>query len=142
MDLIIVGAGLAIIVLLGAAWKGYTGGRHRQQRGKQLQDWRANGQVWGISLEPPRRGSACSAVRRLEGHVYPIASAPKLPVPNCDRRNCHCTYFAYPERRKGDRRGRENRRESVRFDGGTERRQAGNDRRRKSDVWKSHDRYL
>lgn len=142
MDLIIIGAALAALAAVGIMAVSFATGRRKRQREKQLREWRAGGRVWGISLAPASKGRGCNAVRRLEKHVYPISSAPQLPLSNCNRGSCHCIYVAYPERRKGERRAREDRRDSVRFEGKSDRRGQGGDRRRRSDVWKDHDPFL
>jgi hypothetical protein len=142
LDLIIIGAVLAALAVIGIFAVSVTTGRRQRQREKQLREWRAGGRTWGISLAPPSKGRGCSAVRRLEKHVYPISSAPQLPLSNCNQSSCRCIYVAYPERRRGERRAREDRRDSLRFEGKVDRRAQGGDRRRKSDVWKDHDPFL
>ncbi len=102
---------------------------------EQLADWRRGGQYWGIRVSADGKNSACEVSRRLSGHVFPIDSAPRLPLPGCERRHCNCRYLPYPERRRGERR-RTIRRSAVRFEGSKPERRSGDDRRNAVQAWK------
>jgi len=48
--------------------------------------------------------SACEAVRQLEGVRYLSDKAPLLPVSGCSAQKCTCQYVHYDDRRDDDRR--------------------------------------
>jgi hypothetical protein len=104
----------------------------------QLSGWRRGGKYWGIRVAGGK-GKACESSRRLSGHVFPIGSAPQLPLPACDRKHCDCRYLPYPERRRGERR-EVGRRSTVRFEGDQSDRRTGKDRRSAVRVWKQERR--
>ena len=56
------------------------------------------------SVEVRRGDSACEAVRQLEGVRYLSDKAPLLPVPGCSAQKCTCQYVHYDDRRDDDRR--------------------------------------
>lgn len=50
-------------------------------------------------------GEACSAAQAMAGRRFLSGSAPKLPLPECDRPECHCRFVHHQDRRSGkDRR--------------------------------------
>ena len=42
---------------------------------------------------------ACDAAKALTGRRFLSAAAPKLPLPDCDRLECHCIFSHYKDRR-------------------------------------------
>lgn len=56
------------------------------------------------SVEVRSGDSACEAVRRLEGVRYLSDKAPLLPVSGCSAQKCTCQYVHYDDRRDDDRR--------------------------------------
>jgi len=99
----------------------------------QLAGWRRGGKYWGIRVAGSK-GKVCEASRRLSGHVFPIGSAPQLPLPACDRKHCDCRYLPYPERRRQERRNT-GRRSDVRFEDSKPDRRSGDERRGSFRVW-------
>lgn len=50
-------------------------------------------------------GEACAAAQALAGRRYLSGSAPRLPLPECDRGECQCCFVHHQDRRSGkDRR--------------------------------------
>ncbi|MDX1405445.1 MAG: hypothetical protein R3192_12945 [Woeseiaceae bacterium] len=50
---------------------------------------------------------ACDAARSIEGKRFLSSAAPRLPLPDCDARECKCRFMHHADRRSGvDRRGR------------------------------------
>ena len=48
---------------------------------------------------------ACQAARDLDGRRFLSTAAPKLPLPDCDARECGCRFVHHKDRRSGrDRR--------------------------------------
>ena len=48
---------------------------------------------------------ACDAAKSLAGKRFLSKEAPPIPLPDCDGRDCECTFMHYPDRRSGkDRR--------------------------------------
>jgi len=70
----------------------------RLQPGKQAESpYRAIG-IW--PGEP-----SCRGAREIAPLRFLYRSAPRLPLPECDQAECHCTYSHYSDRRSGaDRR--------------------------------------
>ncbi len=78
----------------------------------QLWKLRRSGRFRGVRID-----SHCRASSHLVGRDYPFDGAPHLPVEGCDAAVCACGYIGLPDRRaRGDRRGSEDRRQSLRMD--------------------------
>ena len=41
----------------------------------------------------------CDAVKAMQGQRFLVRDAPRLPVPDCDKPNCQCSYVRYNDRR-------------------------------------------
>lgn len=123
-----------------------TGRREREARRRRLEqrlvrtpdDMQLMGDVRGLTLKVPDRTKACRAALEIAEKTFLTHEAPPLPLAECDRRSCECSYYAIPGRRSGkDRRSGEDRRESLRFDTEKSDRRSGKDRRRQDqDPWK------
>ncbi len=102
------------------------------------EDMQLMGDVRGLTLKVPDRTKGCRAALENAEKTFLTHEAPPLPLPECDRRSCDCSYYAIPGRRTGqDRRTGEDRRESLRFDPDKTDRRTGRDRRRTGhDPWK------
>ena len=49
--------------------------------------------------------NACDAAKAMTGRRFLSSAAPKLPLPECDRMECRCTFTHFKDRRTGrDRR--------------------------------------
>ena len=69
--------------------------------------------------------SGCDAAKSIEGKRFLSSAAPRIPLPECDVRECKCRFIHHADRRSGgDRRGRmpANMIASTRTYGGKERR--------------------
>lgn len=114
----------------------------RERLGKRLvrtpEDMQLMGDVRGLTLKVPDRTKACREALENAEKTFLTQDAPPLPMPQCDRSPCNCSYYAIPGRRSGkDRRTGEDRRESLRFDPDKADRRTGTDRRRTGhDPWK------
>lgn len=114
----------------------------RERLGKRLvrtpEDMQLMGDVRGLTLKVPDRTKACREALENAEKTFLTHEAPPLPMPQCDRSSCNCSYYAIPGRRSGvDRRTGEDRRESLRFDPDKADRRTGTDRRRTGhDPWK------
>lgn len=42
---------------------------------------------------------ACDAVKTLQGRRFLVSEVPRIPVPDCDKTNCQCSYVRYSDRR-------------------------------------------
>lgn len=42
---------------------------------------------------------ACDAVKAIQGIRFLVREVPRLPVPDCDKPNCQCSYIRYNDRR-------------------------------------------
>jgi hypothetical protein len=64
---------------------------------------RAQNPFQAVSIQP---GNPCCAAARQQSSIrFLCASAPRLPLPECDVANCACRYRHFPDRRSGqDRR--------------------------------------
>lgn len=51
----------------------------------------------------PHEGS-CHEARSVAGKRFLASEAPRLPMRDCDRPECHCTYRRHPDRRQDVRR--------------------------------------
>ena len=57
-----------------------------------------------VSIKPGQE--CCEGAKQLAGTRFLSASAPKLPLPDCDVAVCQCRYAHFQDRRSGeDRRG-------------------------------------
>lgn len=52
----------------------------------------------------PAAYGACAAVREIAGQRFLGNRVPKLPLPDCDRSKCECSYRRHKDRRAGQRR--------------------------------------
>jgi hypothetical protein len=69
---------------------------------------------------------SCRGAREIASLRFLYRSAPRLPLPECDQAECHCTYSHYSDRRSGaDRRTK-----TVALPPGMVERRSGHDRRR------------
>jgi hypothetical protein len=84
--------------LLGGSAESKPSKSFRFEPGKQAESpYRAIG-IW--PGEP-----SCRGAREIAPLRFLYRSAPTLPLPECDRTECHCTYSHYSDRRSGaDRR--------------------------------------
>lgn len=42
---------------------------------------------------------ACDAVKAMQGQRFLVRDVPRIPVPDCDKSNCRCSYVRYNDRR-------------------------------------------
>lgn len=69
---------------------------------------------------------ACAAAKLLRGVRVLSASAPRLPLPDCDHPGtCNCSYRKYADRRAGPRRAQESGRVSGPWSATNRRRSTG-----------------
>ncbi|MBN7798197.1 hypothetical protein [Parahaliea mediterranea] len=88
---------LAATLLLILIARGRQGNSHRRQARAAPFRYRA------VSIHPGERG--CAPAQALRGRRFLLDTPPMLPLPECDRERCHCTYAHHPDRRtNGDRR--------------------------------------
>lgn len=81
--------------------------------------------------------AGCRASAHLAGRFFSMDQAPRLPLPDCDAKECSCHYLGIVDRRQGfDRRRQPDRRKLLRLK--LERR-IGRDRRRGDDIWRGVD---
>jgi hypothetical protein len=92
-------------------------------------------EVVGLKLHVPNPDCACDRARRLANRIFTLAEAPTVPLQDCGRSDCRCSYERIAERRKGERRTRTDRRDEIRFEKKSDRR-SGKDRRKNSSSWK------
>lgn len=79
-----------------------------------------------LQIVIPETGACCAAARRIETHRFHKQLAPPLPLADCSMKNgCHCRYQPVPDRRIGERRKSDERRQSYRFEGATRRDRRG-----------------
>lgn len=69
-----------------------------------------------------RVAPTCTVTTSLNGHVYTRHNAIPLPMATCTP-GCACHYDVMADRRRGDRRKQADRRDSIRFEERTDRRQ-------------------
>lgn len=74
----------------------------RQKRKSAPTDRPRVAQKKTVAIHPG--ANACAAAQELAGKPFSPAEAPKLPLPDCDVRECRCSYDADTDRRKGNRR--------------------------------------
>ncbi len=84
-------------------------------------------------LHVPDMASACDFARHQAGTACESANAPALPLPGCTRVNCQCHYERVLDRRRGERRSGEERRDAIRFPDSD--RRENPDRRRSVRPW-------
>lgn len=77
---------------------------------------------------------ACSVARQQAGRSFGSEEMPRLPLPGCRADSCNCRFETVPGRRRGQRREGQDRRESIRFGEGDDRRK-GDRRRSSADPW-------
>ena len=63
-----------------------------------------------------RASPGCELTSYLDGRRFARDAAPVLPMPGCRHANCNCRYEAAGERRRGERRETNERREAIRFE--------------------------
>ncbi|MGH8122271.1 MAG: hypothetical protein ACREPT_05820 [Rudaea sp.] len=85
-------------------------------------------------LHVPDMASACDLARHQAGKTFEAASAPPVPLPGCSRADCRCHYERVVDRRRGERRTGEDRREVIRYQIEGDRRK-NPDRRRLNRPW-------
>lgn len=128
---------LTLLAVMGV-WLLLARWRHRVRKDAgardQLLQWQRSGRYWGVRVAA-RGEPGCEAMQRVAAHIFPITSAPPLPLPDCGRRRCRCCYQPYPERRSGERRSGAERRDVIRLDSQSIERRRGGDRRRHNDPW-------
>jgi len=89
----------------------------------------AKGSWPAVSIVPCK--NACEAARKLSEQRFLARSAPRLPLPGCDRQDqCQCKYARYSDRRGGARRS-EDRFDAKRSTATGERRRPGERRERR-----------
>ncbi len=98
---------ILVLVLLAVAWW-YQ--RRRQSRAEQAGRERADLERRQISQKSSRYHAvsirlgrtACRAAAELEGKRFLSASAPQLPLPDCDAAECDCRFAHHKDRRAGN----------------------------------------
>jgi hypothetical protein len=86
---------------------------------------------WGVRISAPAKEKACPKAREILGKEFSIGDKPQLPLPDCPYpHQCACYYAKLFDRRKGERRsGQERRQDGQRFESHS--RRSGKDRRQK-----------
>lgn len=70
-----------------------------------------------LQIVIPATGACCAAARQLENQRFHKGHAPALPLAECSMKTgCHCRYQPQQDRRLGDRRQGEEKRETIRFE--------------------------
>jgi hypothetical protein len=94
-------------------------------------------EIVALVLRVEKVDCACENARRFANRTFLVADAPKLPLKDCGRVDCHCRYERIANRRSGkaERRLNVSRREEIRFEMKDDRR-TGKDRRQTNNVWK------
>jgi hypothetical protein len=128
----VLGGALGVALSLGAVLLRWSG--HSARERARLAAWTESGRYWGVRVVSRPR-SRCAAIDALERRIFPMSSAPRLPLTGCAKRWCRCSYRPYPERRRAERRAGADRRQAVRLEVGLERR-TGRDRRGGYGIWK------
>ena len=93
------------------------------------------GQRKTVSLKVPEKSSACEFARVIAGRTFEPDAAPRLPLAGCGVIQCRCRYELFTDRRSKVRREKEERRELIRFETKSGRREAGGDRRKSNTRW-------
>ncbi|QYJ85462.1 hypothetical protein K0I73_14830 [Shewanella mesophila] len=52
------------------------------------------------SVEIVNESGMCASAKGLKGKRYLSQDAPKIPLPNCENKECNCRYIHYEDRRK------------------------------------------
>ena len=78
--------------------------------------------------------ATCELTHWLDGRLFSRQDAIPLPMPGCNRAGCSCRYEVVADRRRGERRHASDRRDALRFEQKTSRRDTGTDRRDRS-AW-------
>jgi hypothetical protein len=89
----------------------------------------ASGQVFKLHVSP-----SCELTHWLDGRLFSRQDAIPLPMPGCNRAGCSCHYEVVADRRRKERRIADDRRDALRFEAKTGRRDTGVDRRDRS-AW-------
>ena len=91
-----------------------------------------------LQIALPETGNCCAAAHKIETRRFQKEHAPPLPLADCSMKaGCHCRYQLVPDRRMGDRRTGDDKREAIRFEENPRREQGG---RRAKDNLFSNDR--
>jgi len=88
-----------------------------------------------VSLKVPEKNRACEFARAIAGKTYEPDAAPKLPLAGCGNIECRCRYEVFTDRRGKVRRQKEERRDEIRFETKSGRREVGGDRRKSNTRW-------
>jgi len=88
-----------------------------------------------VSLKVPEKAKACEFARVIVGKTFEPDAAPKLPLAGCGLIECRCKYEAVTDRRSKARREKEERRDMIRFETKSGRREVGGDRRKANTRW-------
>jgi len=76
---------------------------HVRQSGRPMEHRRVVNPYHAVSIEPGSK--CCQDARKLEGHRFLAAAAPKLPLRGCGATACECHYVHHNDRRSSqDRR--------------------------------------
>jgi hypothetical protein len=79
-----------------------------------------------LQIVIPESGACCSAAHQIETYRFNKHHAPSLPLPDCSMKNsCHCRYQPVPERRIGERRAGQEKRDTIRYEENPRRRGRG-----------------
>ena len=92
--------------------------------------------IVAVKLHVPKLECACDPARQNAGKAFAVGNAPNLPLRECTRADCTCSYERIAERRKGERRTSPDRRDAIRFETKRDRR-TGRDRRKLNTAWNS-----
>jgi hypothetical protein len=88
-----------------------------------------------VTLKVPDPKCACEFARLIAGKTYEPEAAPKLPLAGCGVIECRCRFVATTDRRGKVRREKEERRDMIRFETKSGRREVGGDRRKSNTRW-------
>lgn len=91
---------LAIIILAGLFVVVRSRENKPKNRRRSVADPRATSKFHAVSIKFV--GSACEAVRKLEGKRFLSGAAPTLPLPDCDVDACKCRFIHHQDRRAGE----------------------------------------
>lgn len=98
--------GIIVAIVLIAA---YLFDRNRRSRANvrpdelQKHNSKSNSEFHAVSLKCEQ--NACQVAKDMRGRRFLSSAAPRIPLPECDARECSCRFVHYQDRRK-----RENRR--------------------------------
>ena len=70
---------------------------HVRQSGRPMEHRRVVNPYHAVGIEPGSK--CCQDARKLEGHRFLAAAAPKLPLPKCELASCACRYVHHDDRR-------------------------------------------